>query len=153
MKRYILISIISLLAALQLPAQILIKSNSDTLTFNASNPITKIIFQQADTVTFALSDGKTFQIDFTALDKMFFAKDAATGINDIKAGEEAIVYDAAAQVVYVVNGKSTASIVLFSAEGKRLRMAKGSHLSLTGLPSGLYVVSYNGVLNAKILKK
>ena len=91
MKRYILISIISLLAALQLPAQILIKSNSDTLTFNASNPITKIIFQQADTVTFALSDGKTFQIDFTALDKMFFAKDAATGINDIKAGEEAIV--------------------------------------------------------------
>ena len=74
-------------------------------------------------------------------------------IEDIKAGKEIIVYDEAASKVYVANAKQFTSFVLFNAEGKQLRSVEGNVISLAGLPAGLYIVSYNGVLNAKILKK
>ena len=67
--------------------------------------------------------------------------------------KETIVYNAEANKVYVTNPKKDSSLMVYNIEGKCLRGVKGSELYLTGLPAGLYIVSYNNTLNVKILKK
>ena len=154
MKKYIILATLALIAVLQLPAQVLVKADGDTIRFEGSNPLRKITSQYSgSSITFTFEDGTKSTFNISDLDKVEFAKDATTAIEDIKAGKEVIVYDEAANKVYVANAKQKKNFVLFNAEGKQIRSVKGSVINLEALPAGLYIVSYNGVLNAKILKK
>lgn len=154
MKKYIILATLALIAVLQLPAQVLVKADGDTVRFESSNPLRKITSQYSgSSITFTFDNGSKSTFNISELNKIEFAKDATTAIEDIKAGKETIVYDEAASKVYVANAKQFTSFVLFNAEGKQLRSVEGNVISLAGLPAGLYIVSYNGVLNAKILKK
>jgi hypothetical protein len=154
MKKYIILATLALIAVLQLPAQVLVKADGDTVRFESSNPLRKITSQYSgSSITFTFDNGSKSTFNISELNKIEFDKDATTAIEDIKAGKETIVYDEAANKVYVANAKQFTSFVLFNAEGKQLRSVEGNVISLAGLPAGLYIVSYNGVLNAKILKK
>ena len=45
------------------------------------------------------------------------------------------------------------TIGIFTADGRRVKSARGTSVSVADLADGLYVVSYNEKLNAKIVKK
>lgn len=154
MKKYIILAALSLIAALQLSAQVVVKADGDSVRFDSKNPIVKIVPENAgsNNVVFTLEDGTTQSFDFSDLSKVVFAQDEATAIEDIKAGKTVIVYNESANKVSVANPAKKSVITLFNAEGKCLRSVKSNEMSLLGLPAGLYIVNYNGVLNAKILK-
>ena len=158
MKRHIIFTIFILVASLQLSAQILVKSNGDTLRFNKTNPLRKItatidISQGYNHVHLYLQNGASGGFHVSELDKLLFAESEETAIEAIKTNKEAVVYNAEANKVYVTNPKKDSSLMVYNIEGKCLRGVKGCELSLTGLPAGLYIVSYNNTLNVKILKK
>jgi hypothetical protein len=158
MKRHIIFTIFILVASLQLSAQILVKSNGDTLRFNKTNPLRKItatieISQGYNHVYLYLQNGASGGFHVSELDKLLFAESEETAIEAIKTNKEAVVYNAEANKVYVTNPKKDSSLMVYNIEGKCLRGVKGSELYLTGLPAGLYIVSYNNTLNVKILKK
>jgi hypothetical protein len=52
----------------------------------------------------------------------------------------------------VVNAE-VGTISIFTADGRRVKSAQGTSVSVADLAYGLYVVSYNEKLNAKIVKK
>lgn len=158
MKRHIIFTIFILVASLQLSAQILVKSNGDTLRFNKTNPLRKItatieISQGYNHVWLYLQNGASGGFHISELEKLLFAESEETAIEAIKTNKEAVVYNAEANKVYVTNPKKDSSLMVYNIEGKCLRGVKGCELSLTGLPAGLYIVSYNNTLNVKILKK
>ena len=51
------------------------------------------------------------------------------------------------------NAQEQSVIRIYNAEGRLVRKANAAQLSVANLDAGLYIVSYNNVLNAKILKK
>lgn len=147
-----------LVATLQLSAQTLVKTNGDTLRFDKTNPLRKITatieFSQGyNYVDLYLQNGAGVSFHVSDLDKILFADSEETAIEAIKTNKETIVYNAEANKVYVTNPKKDSSLMVYNIEGKCLRGVKGSELYLTGLPAGLYIVSYNNTLNVKILKK
>lgn len=158
MKRHIIFTIFMLVATLQLSAQTLVKTNGDTLRFDKTNPLRKITatieFSQGyNSVALYLQNGEGVSFHVSVLDKILFADSEETAIEAIKTNKETIVYNAEANKVYVTNPKKDSSLMVYNIEGKCLRGVKGSELYLTGLPAGLYIVSYNNTLNVKILKK
>ena len=105
MKKYIILAALSLIAALQLSAQVVVKADGDSVRFDSKNPIVKIVPENAgsNNVVFTLEDGTTHSFDFSDLSKVVFAQDEATAIEDIKAGKTVIVYNESANKVSVAN--------------------------------------------------
>lgn len=102
---------------------------------------------------FLTPDNKLIRAGIPDIDKIIFALDEETAIGNIKDTEEMIVYNAETEKVYVANATTTASLKLFNIEGRCVRETMGNEMTLSDLPAGVYIVNYNGALNAKILKK
>ena len=154
MKRNILFAAMLLLAATATQAQVLVTQSKDIIKFG-DDKLEKIVFtgeNYGDGIVFVRRSGKTLTFDIDELHSLGFADDYSN-IESIKeSGKAAIVYDSKAQVVHIVNAKE-GNIHLFGSEGKLVKSAKGTAISVTDLPKGLYIVSYNKELNAKIVKK
>lgn len=158
MKRNILIAALCLVAATGLQAQVLIHHNGEKTNFG-EDKLVKMVFDiydaasNGDNILFVRQSGDTITFDIDEIYVMGFAEDF-TRIDEVKEqGQAAIVYDAATATVHIVNAEEEGVIRLFSADGHLVKSAAGHTLALPELEAGLYVVSYNEKLNAKIVKK
>lgn len=158
MKRNILLAVIMLLAATSMQAQVLIKHGESKERIElGSDKLVKMVFDvygenNGDNIHFVRQSGDTLTFDIDEIYAMGFAADF-TEIEEVKeAGEAAIVYDAKTHTAYVVNAEE-GIIRIFTAEGKPVKSTEGTAISVADLPDGLYIVSYNMELNAKIVKK
>lgn len=158
MKRNILIAALCLTAATGLQAQVLIQHNGEKVNFSGDK-LVKMVFDSysrehnGEEILFIYQSGDTATFDMEAVYVMGFAEDF-TRIDEVKEqGQAAIVYDAATATVHIVNAEEEGVIRLFSADGHLVKSAAGHTLALPELGAGLYVVSYNEKLNAKIVKK
>lgn len=156
MKRNILIAALCLVA-MGMQAQVLIQHNGEKVNFD-DNKLVKMVFDSysrehnGEDILFIYESGDTATFDMAAVYVMGFAEDF-TRIDEVEqAGEAAIVYDAKEHTVYVANAVA-GTITLFTADGHRVKSARGTSVSVADLAGGLYVVSYNEKLNAKIVKK
>ena len=157
MKRNILIAALCL-AAMGTQAQVLIQHNGEKISFD-NNKLVKMVFDvyntanNGDNILFIRQSGDTLTFDIDEIYLLGFAKDF-TNIEEVKeSGEASIVYDATAHTVYVINVENEGRIHIFTSEGKLAKSAEGTSISVADLPTGLYIVSYNMELNAKIIKK
>lgn len=157
MKRNILIAALCLMA-MGMQAQVLIKHGGEKVKFG-DDKLVKMVFttydyydNNGDNIHFVRQSGDTLTFDIDEVYVMGFAEDF-TRIDEVKqAGEPAIVYDAKGYAVYVVNAEA-GTIGIFTADGRRVKSARDTSVSVADLADGLYVVSYNEKLNAKIVKK
>lgn len=161
MKRNILLAMILLLAATAMQSQVLVKHGEKKERIELGNDkLVKMVFDvyntanNGDNILFIRQSGDTLTFDIDEIYLLGFAKDF-TNIEEVKeSGEASIVYDATAATVHVVNAKDEdGTIHIFNAEGRLVKSGKGLVLSVADLTDGLYIVSYNQKLNAKILKK
>lgn len=160
MKRNILLAITLLLAATGMQAQVLFKhgENKEKIEFG-TDKLVKMVFtyngeNNGDDIYFIRQSGGTLTFDIDEIYAMGFAKDF-TKIEEVKqTGEAAIVYNATTHTVYVVNSEDSNGVIhIFNAEGKPVKSIEGTSISVADLDEGLYIVSYNMELNAKIVKK
>lgn len=161
MKRYIFVAILGLIAATGLQAQVLVKHGEvkETIDLNADKvvKITFDVYDQAsggDIVTFVRQSGEVLTFDIDEIYALGFAPEF-TEVEAVEAsGKTAILYDVANATIHIVNAEDEeAAIYVFNAEGRLVKSGKGCVLSVADLVDGLYIVSYNKELNAKIMKK
>lgn len=160
MKRNILIAALCLVAATGLQAQILIKHNGEKLDFT-DNKLVKIVFEDyqyndvdiCDNILFVYQSGDTLTFDIDAIYTMGFAEDFTQIEKVQQSGAKTIVYDADRATIHIANAKDEGTLYVFNADGKLARRIIGNTTCIADLPDGLYIVSYNQVLNAKIVKK
>ena len=160
MKRNILIAALCLIAATGMQAQVLIKhgESKEKITFG-NDKLVKIIFDiygenNGDNITFVRQSGETFIFDMDEVYRLGFAANYTEVELTELDGDMAILYDAASATVHIANAKDEKGVILiFNAEGRLVKSSKGTALSVAELGNGLYIVSYNNVLNAKIVKK
>lgn len=159
MKRRALFLVL-LMLGLGVQAQVIIKhgENGKQVDFG-DDKLVKMLFDvdgknNGDDIEFVRQSGDILVFDVDEIYAMKFAENYST-VEDVKrSGETAIAYDADAYRVYIVNVKETnGAICIFNAEGKSVKRAEGVSVSVDDLPDGLYVVTYNMELNAKIVKK
>lgn len=161
MKRNILLTMILLLAAIGMQAQVLVKHGEQKERIElGTDKLVKMVFDVYDTasngdnILFIRQSGDTLTFEIDEIYLLGFAADF-TDVEAVEvAGKAAILYDAAAATVHVVNAEDEdATIHVFNADGRLVKSGKGFVLSVADLTDGLYIVSYNQKLNAKILKK
>ena len=167
MKRNILFAAMLLLMGTVVQAQVIVKHGEDAqridfgqdklvkITFNGAYKLSAdAVFDVDDEINFERQSGEVITFDIGEIRVMGFAADF-TRIDELKqAGETAIAYDAAEQVVHIVNAEQGGGdIRIFTAEGKLVKRAQGVAISVADLDDGLYIVNYNKELNAKIIKK
>ena len=167
MKRNILFAAMLLLMGTVVQAQVIVRHGEDAqridfgqdklvkITFNGTYQIgSGEVLDVDDEINFERQSGEVITFDIEEIRVMGFAADF-TRIDELKqAGETAIAYDAAEQVVHIVNApQDGGDIRIFTAEGKLAKQAKGTAISVADLDDGLYIVNYNKELNAKIIKK
>ena len=159
MKRNIFIAALFLLATTGLQAQVLVKRNGEEIKFD-DNKVVKMLFNvydresNGDDIHFVREQGDTFAFDIDDIQSLTFATEFSKIVQVEESGVATILYDMATSTVHVVNVESGEGIIiLFDAEGKLVKRVKGNVLSVADLNAGLYIVSYNNVLNAKIVKK
>ncbi len=148
MKKYIMLLLL-LAAGITAQAQILVKVNGDTIDFKSDKLHT--ITAYYNEISFDTENGG-YSFDIRELDALYFAE-TPTSVEELPAGQTAIVYDEQNDVVYVVNGEENAMLELYTAGAVLAKSVKGNSLNLKGLSPGLYIVSYNNKINAKILRK
>ena len=161
MKRNIFIAVLCLVAVTGLQAQVLVKHgvNKERIEFG-NDKLVKIVFNSYDTenngdnILFIRQSGDTLTFDIDDIHALGFAADF-TEIEAVEAiGKVAILYDAVTTTVHIANAENEkGSIYIFNAEGRLVKSGKGIALSVADLTDGLYIVSYNQKLNAKIVKK
>ena len=159
MKRNILIAALCLVAATGLQAQVLVKhgENKERIELG-DDKLVKIMFDvygenNGDNILFIRQSGETMLFDIDQIYRLGFAADF-TEVNQTDLdGEMAILYDASEATIHIVNAKEEGIICLFNTEGRLVKRVEGHTLSVAELGAGLYIVSYNNVLNAKIVKK
>lgn len=156
MKRNILLAIMLLLAATGMQAQVMYKHSGEKVDFKEDKLVT-IVFDEygennGDDILFIRQSGDTLTFDIDDIRVMGFAADFSQIEKVKQSGEAAIAYDATEHTVYVVNAEEGA-IRVFTAEGKLVKSTKGTAISVANLADGLYIVSYDMKLNAKIIKK
>lgn len=160
MKRNILIAALCLVAATGMQAQVLIKhgTNKEKIEFG-EDKLVKMVFDtygesNGNDIFFVRQSGDTLTFDINQVYRLGFAADF-TEVEQAKLkSEAAILYDAASATIHIANAKDEKGVIhLFNAEGRLVKSGKGIALSIAELGSGLYIVSYNNVLNAKIVKK
>ena len=160
MKRNILIAALCLVAATGMQAQVLVKHGKDKEKIEFGNDkLVKIVFDSygesnGNDIFFVRQSGDTLTFDINQVYRLGFAADF-TEVEQAKLqGETAILYDAASATIHIANAKDEKGVIhLFNTEGHLVKSGKGTTLSIAELGSGLYIVSYNNVLNAKIVKK
>ena len=160
MKRNILIAALCLIAATGMQAQVLIKhgESKEKITFG-NDKLVKMVFDiygenNGDNITFVRQSGETLIFDIDEVYRLGFAANYTEVEQAELDGEMAILYDAASATVHIANAKDEkGTILIFNAEGRLVKSSKGTALSVAELGDGLYIVSYNNVLNAKIVKK
>ena len=160
MKRNILIAALCLIAATGMQAQVLIKhgESKEKITFG-NDKLVKMVFDiygenNGDNITFVRQSGETLIFDMDEVYRLGFAANSTEVEQAELDGEMAILYDAASATVHIANAKDEkGTILIFNAEGRLVKSSKGTALSVAELGDGLYIVSYNNVLNAKIVKK
>lgn len=152
MKRNILTMALALVAGIAVQAQILEKIDGEQIKFTTEKLVR--IVPEGDSITFEGEKGLVYTFDIAELHSLGFAADY-TEIDKVESsGQAAIVYDAVSATIYVVNTKDKeGTIFVFNADGKVVKRADGTSTSIADLPKGLYIVSYNMELNAKIVKK
>ena len=156
MKRNILTAVLCLVAAIALQAQVLITQSGERIDLSEKKMV-KIKFDfngnYGGDIVFEFASGETQSFNIDDLSSMGFAADY-TAVEQIQLkGAAAILYDAVTQSVHVANAHEQSVIRICNAEGRLVRKANAAQLSVANLDAGLYIVSYNNVLNAKILKK
>lgn len=148
MKKYILLLGI-LIVSLSAQAQALILVNGDTIKFENGLTIT----QGYNYYELNFSKGnQRYTFDMREIESLDFAA-TYTGIESISDNETIIAYNAKEEKVIVINGGNDGEITLFDDKGTVVKSARGSETSVGDLTPGLYIVSYNRKINAKILKK
>ena len=160
MKRNILIAALCLVAAMGVQAQVIVKQENKERIELGTDKLVKMVFDSydeesnGDNILFVCQSGDSLIFDIDELYALGFAEDYDNVENVIAAGKAAILFDAAAAMVYIVNvADEEGTVCVFNVEGRLVKRAKGTALSVGDLEDGLYVVSYNGELNAKIMKK
>ncbi len=156
MKRNILLAIMLLLAATGMQAQVMYKHSGEKVDFK-EDKLVKMVFDEyggnnGDDILFIRQSGDTLTFDIDDIRVMGFAADFSQIEKVKQSGEATIAYDATTHTVYVVNAEE-GDIRIFTAEGKLVKSAKGTTISVANLADGLYIVSYDMKLNAKIIKK
>lgn len=158
MKRNILLVAVLMLLAVNVQAQVIIKHVDKERIEFGSDKLVKMVFNSygennGDNIHFIRQSGDTLTFDIDDIYTMGFAEDF-TRIDEVKEiGDAAIVYDAAEHVVYIVNVEEKGVVRVFNAEGKPVKSTEGTMISVADLTDGLYIVTYNMELNAKIVKK
>lgn len=138
-------------------AQVIFTATGDTLRFDKEDPLQKIepLHNSFSDIQFITTQGDTLLFDVGEIDYIVFAGDVVA-LDQIKAeGKLAIVYDPSNEEVIVMGASQEEEgiIRVFDVEAKLLKQAKGTSINVAELPDGLYIVNYNKVLNAKIVKK
>lgn len=138
-------------------AQVLFTATGDTLRFDDEKALQKIepLHDSFSDVRFITAKGDTLLFDVGEIDYIVFAGDIVA-LEQIQAeGKLAIVYDpSTADVVVLGASQEEEGIIrVFDVEAKLLKQAKATSINVAELPDGLYIVNYNKVLNAKIVKK
>lgn len=149
MKKYIMLLVL-LAAGVTAQAQILVKVNGEKVAFE-DDKLVRITANEND-ICFMTESKNRLYFDIRELDALYFAE-TPTSVEELPAGQTAIVYDEQNDVIYVVNGEENATLELYTAGAVLAKSEKGHTLSLKGLAPGLYIVSYNNRINAKILRK
>ena len=145
-----------LFATAGMQAQVMYKHGGEKVDFK-EDKLVKMVFDEygennGDDILFIRESGDTFTFDIDDIRVMGFAADFNEIEKVMQSGEMAIVYDATEHSVYVVNAEEGA-IRIFTADGKLVKSAKGTAISVANLTDGLYIVNYDMKLNAKIIKK
>lgn len=158
MKRNILFVAMLLFVAASIEAQVIVKhGDSSERVELGGNMLVKMVFDvygenNGDNVHLILQSGDTLTFDIDEVSKMAFAADV-TKIDEMKqSGEAAIVYDVTTHTACAVNAEEGV-IRIFTSEGRLVKKVAGTTVSVADLNDGLYIVSYNMELNAKIVKK
>lgn len=160
MKRFILLTTMLVLAVVSMQAQVLIKHDGNEKMEFGVDKLVKMEFttydgdaSNGDNILFVRQSGDTLIFDIDEIYAMEFAGDFTKIDAILESGEAAIVYDAVAHRAYAANVEASGTIYVFTGEGKPVKSAEGNSISVADLPEGIYIVSYNMELNAKIVKK
>ncbi|MBO5865959.1 MAG: hypothetical protein J6Q73_07930 [Bacteroidaceae bacterium] len=148
MKKYIMLLVL-LAAGVTAQAQILVKVNGETVNFSEEK--LRSIGVYRNQINFYTQNNR-YSFDIKDLDALYFAE-TPSSVEELPAGQTAVVYDKQSDVVYVVNGEENATLELYTAGAVLAKSGKGNSLDLKGLAPGMYIVSYNNRINAKILRK
>ena len=149
MKKNIMLLVL-LAAGVTAQAQILVKVNGEKVAFE-DDKLVRIIANENDICFMTESENRMY-FDIRELDALYFAE-TPSSVEALPEGQTAIVYDEQNDVIYVVNGEENATLELYTAGAVLAKSEKGHTLNLKGLAPGLYIVSYNNRINAKILRK
>ena len=139
-----------LVAGVTAQAQILVKVNGEKVAFE-DDKLVRITANENE-ICFTTKGYNHTYFDIRDLDALYFAE-TPSSIEKLSAGQVAVVYDEQNDVVYVVNGEENATLELYTAGAVLVKSEKGNTLNLKGIAPGLYIVSYNNRINAKILRK
>ena len=139
-----------LVAGVAAQAQILVKVNGEKVAFE-DDKLVRITANENE-ICFTTEGYNHTYFDIRDLDALYFAE-TPSSIEKLSAGQVAVVYDEQNDVVYVVNGEENATLELYTAGAVLVKSEKGNTLNLKGIAPGLYIVSYNNRINAKILRK
>ena len=142
--------LVLLVAGITAQAQILVKVNGEKVTFENDKLVR--ITANVNEICFTTESNQRTYFDIRDLDALYFAE-TPSSVDELPAGQTAIVYDEQNDVVYVVNGEENATLELYTTGAVLAKSVKGNSLNLKGLAPGLYIVSYNNKINAKILRK
>lgn len=141
--------LVLLAAGVTAQAQILVKVNGETVNFSEEK--LRSIGVYRNQINFYTQNNR-YSFDIKDLDALYFAE-TPSSVEELPAGQTAVVYDKQSDVVYVVNGEENATLELYTAGAVLAKSGKGNSLDLKGLAPGMYIVSYNNRINAKILRK
>ena len=139
-----------LVAGVAAQAQILVKVNGEKVAFE-DDKLVRITANENE-ICFTTEGYNHTYFDIRDLDALYFAE-TPSSIEKLSAGQVAVVYDEQNDVVYVVNGEENATLELYTVGAVLVKSEKGNTLNLKGIAPGLYIVSYNNRINAKILRK
>lgn len=149
MRKYILL-LVFFVVGFTAQAQVLVRVNGEHVTFE-NDKLTQITSSH-NQINFVCKSGYRMSFDIRELKSLNFAEEL-TGFNSLSAVETTIVYDRHNDIAYVVNGEKNATLNVYTAEGVIVKRAKGNNVDMKGIVPGLYIVSYNNKINAKILRK
>lgn len=148
MKKYILL--LSLFAiAMVAQSQTLVLVDGDTIDFKNKEFSITTDFNR---VSFASND-TVLTFDIRELATLRFAAYYTSDIENIATDEATILYDEVNERVVVHNGDNNATLNIFDSKGTLVKSTQGCETDLQELQPGIYIVSYNNKLNAKIMKK
>ncbi len=148
MKKYILL--LSLFAiAMAAQSQTLVLVDGDTIDFKNKEFTITTNFNR---VSFASND-TVLTFDIRELATLRFAAYYTSDVENIAADEAAILYDEPGERVVIHGGAEDATIAIYNSNGAQVKKAKGKETGIKELQPGIYIVSYNNKLNAKIMKK